>query len=96
MQLGLKLAKRGFVVFCPRCFLWQNVTSLNEAVAKHRERHPQTLGMAKMLYDAMRGTDVLIAQPDVDGALVGGASLESGSFWEICRAAAEGSANKTE
>jgi triosephosphate isomerase len=29
----------------------------------------------------------LIAQPDVDGALVGGASLESGSFWEICRAA---------
>jgi triosephosphate isomerase len=31
----------------------------------------------------------LSAQPDVDGALVGGASLESGSFWEICRAAAE-------
>lgn len=29
----------------------------------------------------------LIAQTDVDGALVGGASLESGSFWEICRAA---------
>lgn len=29
----------------------------------------------------------LISQPDVDGALVGGASLESGSFWEICRAA---------
>ena len=38
----------------------------------------------------------LIGQPDVDGALVGGASLESGSFWEICRAAAEGSANKGE
>ncbi|HWB01914.1 MAG TPA: triose-phosphate isomerase [Verrucomicrobiales bacterium] len=31
----------------------------------------------------------LSGQPDVDGALVGGASLESGSFWEICRAAAE-------
>ncbi len=31
----------------------------------------------------------LCRQPDVDGALVGGASLESGSFWEICRAAAE-------
>jgi triosephosphate isomerase len=29
----------------------------------------------------------LIRQKDVDGALVGGASLESGSFWEICRAA---------
>ncbi len=71
MQLGLKLAKRGFVIFCPRCFLWQNVTSLDEAVAKHRERHPQTLGMAKMLYDAMRGTDVLLAQPDVDPQRIG-------------------------
>lgn len=29
----------------------------------------------------------LIAQPDIDGALVGGASLESSSFWEIVRAA---------
>jgi triosephosphate isomerase len=36
----------------------------------------------------------LAAQPDVDGALVGGASLESGSFWEICRAAAEGAEKK--
>jgi triosephosphate isomerase (TIM) len=30
--------------------------------------------------------DELIAQPDVDGALVGGASLESGSFFEIVKA----------
>jgi triosephosphate isomerase len=29
----------------------------------------------------------LMKQPDVDGFLVGGASLESGSFWEIVRAA---------
>jgi triosephosphate isomerase len=29
----------------------------------------------------------LIAQPDVDGALVGGASLEPASFWDICKAA---------
>jgi len=38
----------------------------------------------------------LAAQPDVDGALVGGASLESGNFWEICRAAAEESAKRGE
>jgi triosephosphate isomerase len=31
----------------------------------------------------------LISQPDVDGALVGGASLESASFWDICKAAME-------
>jgi len=31
---------------------------------------------------------VLLGQPDVDGALVGGASLELESFTAICRAAA--------
>ncbi|MFZ4765599.1 MAG: triose-phosphate isomerase [Roseimicrobium sp.] len=31
----------------------------------------------------------IIAQPDVDGALVGGASLESGSFYEIVKACFE-------
>jgi triosephosphate isomerase (TIM) len=36
----------------------------------------------------------LARQPDVDGALVGGASLESGSFWEICRATAEAAVKK--
>ena len=71
MQIGWKLAKRGFVVFCPRCFLWQNVKDLNEAVAKHRERHPHSLGMAKMLYDAMRGVDVLASLPDVDPNRIG-------------------------
>jgi triosephosphate isomerase len=33
----------------------------------------------------------LLARPDVDGALVGGASLDLGSFAAICRAAASGS-----
>jgi triosephosphate isomerase len=31
----------------------------------------------------------IISQPDVDGALVGGASLESGSFYEIVKACIE-------
>ena len=71
MQIGLKLAKRGFVVFCPRCFLWQNAKDLNDAVAKHRERHPQSLGMAKMLFDAVRGVDVLETIPNVDAKRIG-------------------------
>ena len=71
MQIGLKLAKRGFIVFCPRCFLWQSVKDYNDAVAKHRERHPQSLGMAKMLYDAVRGVDVLESLPDVDAKRIG-------------------------
>ncbi|RLS70915.1 MAG: dienelactone hydrolase [Planctomycetota bacterium] len=70
-QFGLALAQRGFIVFCPRCFLWQDVNSLNEAVEKHRERHPKTTGMAKMLYDAMRGVDVLESLPLVDRTRIG-------------------------
>lgn len=71
MQIGLKLAQRGLIVFCPRCFLWQNVRSLNEAVEKHRARHPETTGMAKMLYDAQRGVDVLLSLPEVDPNRIG-------------------------
>jgi hypothetical protein len=71
MQLGLKFAQRGYVVFCPRCFLWQNAADYNAAVAQHRARHPNSLGMAKMLYDAMRGVDVLISLPNVDARRIG-------------------------
>jgi dienelactone hydrolase len=70
-QLGLQLARRGFVVFCPRCFLWQSVSNYKVAVANFKKRHPKTLGMHKMLYDAMRGVDVLECLPDVDSARIG-------------------------
>ncbi|MEX0728672.1 MAG: dienelactone hydrolase family protein [Planctomycetaceae bacterium] len=69
--LGLKLARRGFVVFCPRCFLWQDVESLDEAIRKFRKRHPHTLCMRKMLYDAMRAVDVLLTLPEVDPRRIG-------------------------
>lgn len=69
--LGLKLARQGFVVFCPRCYLWQDVRSYDEAVANHRRRHPETLGMHKMLYDSQRGIDVLASLPEVDPQRIG-------------------------
>lgn len=65
-HLGLKLALHGFVVICPKNFLWHDAKDLNDAVAKFRERHPETLGMHRMLYDAQRATDILAALPDVD------------------------------
>lgn len=71
MQLGLKLARRGFVVFCPRCFLWQDATTLDDAVQAHRRRHPRTLGMAKMLFDASRGVDLLRSLEEVDPDRIG-------------------------
>ncbi|MFM7058816.1 MAG: dienelactone hydrolase family protein [Planctomycetota bacterium] len=71
MQIGLKLARRGFVVFCPRCFLWQDAANLNAAVEQHRQRHPKTTGMAKMLFDARRAVDVLESLASVDSSRIG-------------------------
>lgn len=70
-QTGLQLARKGFVVICPRNFLWQDAKTLPEAVEKFKARHPQTLGMHKMLYDAQRATDILAGQPDVDPERLG-------------------------
>jgi len=70
-QIGLQLARRGFVVFCPKCFLWQDRDDYSEAVDNFRQRHPETLGMHKMLYDAQRGIDVLESLPYVDRERIG-------------------------
>lgn len=69
--IGIQLAERGFVVMCPRCFLWENAPSLNDAVKQFKQRHPQALGMAKMLYDAMRAVDILQSAPQCQKGRVG-------------------------
>lgn len=70
-HLAVKLAQRGFVVICPRNYLWQDATDYHEAVARFKSRHPQTLGMHKMLYDARRAVDVLEGLPQVDARRIG-------------------------
>ena len=70
-QIGLQLARRGFVVICPRNYLWQNVTKYLEAVDKFRRRHPGTLGMHKMLYASQRAVDILAGLPAVDANRIG-------------------------
>lgn len=71
MHIGPRLAGRGFVVFCPRCFLWQDAADYEEAVAGHRRRHPGSLGMAKMLYDCQRAVDLLAGLHEVDADAIG-------------------------
>ncbi|HQG76485.1 MAG TPA: dienelactone hydrolase family protein [Bacteroidales bacterium] len=72
-SLGYNLAKRGFVVICPMCFLWheKGSKSYEEQVDLFRSRHPQSKGMAKMLYDAMRAVDVLEQINEVDKKRIG-------------------------
>jgi hypothetical protein len=70
-HFGLKLAQRGIVAFCPRCFLWQGEGDYLEQVARFEARHSASLGMAKMLHDAVRAVDVLAGLPDVDADRLG-------------------------
>ncbi|MFH1268460.1 MAG: dienelactone hydrolase family protein, partial [Planctomycetota bacterium] len=70
---GLKMARRGYVVFCPRCFLWSSDLSIPymEHVQRFRARHPGSKGMAKMLFDAVVALDVLAGLPEVDPKRLG-------------------------
>jgi dienelactone hydrolase len=72
-HIGLQLAERGYVALCPRCFLWQYGTpgKIEGAVDWLRKRHPGVKGMAKMLFDAVRGVDVLASVPRVDPGRLG-------------------------
>ena len=70
---GLDLAKLGFVVICPQCFLWRDRgdRTYEEQVRRFQRIHPGSKGMAGMLYDAMRAVDVLAGMPEVDSERIG-------------------------
>ena len=68
---ALKLARRGCVAFCPKCFLWVGRGKYTDKVAAFQERHPRAKGMAKMLWDAARAVDVLEGLPEVDPKRLG-------------------------
>ncbi len=72
-HIGLRLARRGYVAICPKNFLWQygRPGHLIEAVEWLGRRHPGVTGMAKMLFDASRAVDLLVAQPGVDPRRIG-------------------------
>ncbi|MFO7571505.1 MAG: triose-phosphate isomerase [Gaiellaceae bacterium] len=64
-------------------------------IAQEAHGFIKSLHLTRVLYGGSVKPDnaaVLLAQPDVDGALVGGASLEQLSFEAICAAAVEAAA----
>jgi hypothetical protein len=71
--LGYSLAKLGFVVICPVCFLWHDKgeRTYEQQVERFQMNHPGSKGMAKMLFDAMRAVDVLVNMKDVDRNRIG-------------------------
>ncbi|HEX7087646.1 MAG TPA: dienelactone hydrolase family protein [Vicinamibacterales bacterium] len=72
-HFGLALARRGFLAFCPRNFLWSETTRMagQDETRRFKARHPRALGMAKMLFDGQVALDILAAHPDVDPTRLG-------------------------
>ena len=73
VAFGYKLAQQGFVVFCPLCYLWHDKGERNyvEQVERFHKQHPNSKGMAKMLFDAQRAVDVLVNLEEVDPERIG-------------------------
>ncbi len=73
VPFGSKLARQGFIVFCPQCFLWHEKGELTyeQVTLLHMQRHPGSRGMAKMLFDAQRAVDVLESLAEVDSSRIG-------------------------
>jgi pimeloyl-ACP methyl ester carboxylesterase len=73
VPLGYRLAKMGFVVICPVCFLWHDKgeKTYSQQVEIFQRRHPASKGMAKMLFDAQRAVDVLADIEEVDSSKIG-------------------------
>ena len=73
VAFGYKLAQQGFVVFCPLCFLWHNKgeRTYEQQVELFHKQHPNSKGMAKMLFDAQRAVDVLVNLEEVDPERIG-------------------------
>jgi hypothetical protein len=69
---ALHLVRRGYVCVVPRNFLWTMPgKNYQQAADAALARDPWKTGMAKMTWDAIRATDLLLEQPGVDPARVG-------------------------
>ena len=73
VPFGYRLARQGFVVFCPQCFLWHDRgdRTYEQQTRRFMQRHPGSKGMAKMLFDARRAVDVLVSLDVVDSSRIG-------------------------
>ena len=68
---GVQLVRRGYVVVCPRCFIFADGAGYADWVKRMQERHPTWTGMARMTWDGIRAADYLESLPQVDRNRIG-------------------------
>lgn len=71
VHYALQLVRRGYVTIAPRNFLWDVPGQTWQQAAERVRRDGWKTGMARMVFDAIRATDALIARPEVDAERLG-------------------------
>jgi dienelactone hydrolase len=71
LMQGVQLVKRGYVVLCPRCFIFDEGAGYADHVKTMQARHPDWKGMARMTFDGVRAVDFLASLPKVDKNRIG-------------------------
>lgn len=70
-MMGVHLVQRGYVVLCPRCYIFAEGTDYVGHVQAMQARHPSWKGMTRMLWDGVRAADYLESLPFVDMSRLG-------------------------
>ncbi len=68
---GLQLVERGFVVWCPRNFIFDEGADWAGNARRVLKRHPDWTGMTRMVWDAIRAADFVVSLPEVDRRRLG-------------------------
>jgi hypothetical protein len=70
-QQGLQLVRRGYIVWCPRNYIYDQADGWEANAARVQQRHPAWKGMTRMVWDAIRAADFLESLDDVDAGRIG-------------------------
>jgi len=69
--MGLQFATNGYVVWCPRNYIYREGANWSENAARVRAGHTNWTGMTQMVWDAIRAADFLESLPEVDPRRIG-------------------------
>jgi dienelactone hydrolase len=68
---GVHLVQRGYVVWCPRNYIFAEGADWKGNAGQVLARHPEWTGMTRMVWDAIRAADFLESLPNVDRRRIG-------------------------